>query len=131
MTDKSTLLKTFNAQFFAFLDDIISIYPENRELQKGKKSFELIKMANASMIIKVWYSHIYSLYANEIENGDVDFFITKDYSNDLVDVANSGEVLKIIDIIKVPISQMEDVNKEHTSKYLKVLSKLSLLYNGK
>ena len=83
MTDKSTLLKTFNAQFFAFLDDIISIYPENRELQKGKKSFELIKMANASMIIKVWYSHIYSLYANEIENGDVDFFITKDYSNDL------------------------------------------------
>ena len=82
MTDKSTLLKTFNAQFFAFLDDIISIYPENRELQKGKKSFELIKMANASMIIKVWYSHIYSLYANEIENGDVDFFITKDYSND-------------------------------------------------
>ena len=40
MTDKPTLLKTFNTQFFSFLDDIISIYPENRELLKGKKSFD-------------------------------------------------------------------------------------------
>ena len=57
------------------------------------------------------------------------FFITKDYQSDLADVANSGEVLKIIEIIKEPIGKMEDVNKVHTSKYLQLLSKLSLLYN--
>ena len=129
MTDKPTLLKTFNTQFFSFLDDIISIYPENRELLKGKKSFELIKMANPSIIVKVWFTHVYSLYSNEINNGDVDFFFTKDYQSDLVDVPNSKEVLRIIEMIKEPISKMEDVNKEHTSKYLKLLSKLSVLYN--
>ena len=129
MTDKPTLLKTFNTQFFSFLDDIISIYPENRELLKGKKSFELIKMANPSIIVKVWFTNVYSLYSNEINNGDVDFFFTKDYQSDLVDVPNSKEVLRIIEMIKEPISKMEDVNKEHTSKYLKLLSKLSVLYN--
>ena len=113
MTDKPTLLKTFNTQFFSFLDDIISIYPENRELLKGKKSFELIKMANPSIIVKVWFTHVYSLYSNEINNGDVDFFFTKDYQSDLVDVPNSKEVLRIIEMIKEPISKMEDVNKQN------------------
>ena len=31
MPDKSTLLKTFNTQLFAFLDDVIAIFPENTD----------------------------------------------------------------------------------------------------
>ena len=54
MSDKSTLLKTFNTQFFAFLDDIIGILPENKDIAAARKSFFMIKTANASLIIKVW-----------------------------------------------------------------------------
>ena len=43
MADKSTLLKTFNTQFFVFLKDIMVIFPDNKDLAKGKKSFELVE----------------------------------------------------------------------------------------
>jgi len=130
MPDKSTLLKTFNTQFFSFLDDIRIIYPENKEIAKGKKSFEMIKMASPSIIIKIWYSHVYLHYKTEIDSGNVDFFIDKDYAHDLSEVANATEVIRIINIIKEPIRTMDEKNKEHTSKYLQVLSKLSELYNS-
>ena len=60
----------------------------------------------------------------------VDFFIDKDYADDLSEVANAIEVIRIINIIKEPIRTMDEKNKEHTSKYLQVLSKLSELYNS-
>ena len=130
MPDKSTLLKTFNTQFFSFLDDIKTIYPENKEIAKGKKSFEMIKMASPSIIIKIWYTHVYEHYKEEINSGNVDFFIDKDYADDLSERANAHEVVRIIEIIKEPIRKMEEKNKQHTSKYLQVLSKLSELYNS-
>ena len=130
MPDKSTLLKTFNTQFFSFLDDIMTIYPENKEIAKGKKSFEMIKMASPSIFIKIWYSHVYNIYKSEIDSGNVDYFIEKDYSGDLVEITNANEVIQIIEIIKDPIRSMDKKNKEHTSKYLQVLSKLSELYHN-
>ena len=130
MPDKSTLLKTFNTQFFSFLDDIKTIYPENKEIAKGKKSFEMIKMASPSIIIKIWYSHVYQHYKEEINSGNVDFFIDKDYADDLSEIANANEVVRIIEIIKEPTRNMDEKNKQHTSKYLQVLSKLSELYNS-
>jgi hypothetical protein len=129
MGDKSTVLKTFNIQFFSFLDDIIKVFPDRDELKIGKKSFETIKRANPTIIIKIWYSHVYSVYRESINNGDVEYFIQKDYKEDLQSLANNGEVLKIINTLRQPISEMDEVNKQHTVKYLQVLSKLSELYN--
>ena len=129
MADKSTLLKTFNTQFFAFLKDIIILFPDNKDLAKGKKSFELLNMASSSMIIKIWHSHVNRLYKEHIDNGDLDYFIEKDYSGDLQALSDSEEVLRIINMIREPIRYMDEVNKGHTRKYLQILSKLSLMYS--
>ena len=128
MTDKSNILKTFNNQFFAFLDDVIRVFPDNVDIATGKKSFEMIRMANASLIIKSWYSYVYSQYKDSIDKGDVDYFVNKDYQSDLQSVANNGEVLRIIDSLREPIKNMDDTNKAHTVKYLQILSKLSEAY---
>ena len=128
MTDKSNILKTFNNQFFAFLEDIMRVFPDNLDIATGKKSFEMIRMANASLIIKSWYSFVYSPYKESIDKGDVDYFVKKDYQNDLQSVANNSEVLRIIDSLREPIKNMDDANKEHTVKYLQILSKLSEAY---
>jgi hypothetical protein len=129
MSDKSTLLKTFNTQFFAFLDDIIGILPDNKDIAAARKSFFMIKTANASLIIKVWYQYVYCPYKDTIDGGDIAFFYNKDYSGDLVHVPNSGEVIRIIDTIRDPIRTMSDANKGHTLKYLQILCKLSNLYS--
>lgn len=128
MTDKSNILKTFNNQFFAFLEDIIRVFPDNLDIATGKKSFEMIRMANASLIIKSWYSYVYSPYKESIDKGDVDYFVKKDYQSDLQSVANNSEVLRIIDSLREPIKNMDDANKAHTVKYLQILSKLSEAY---
>ena len=129
MGDKSTVLKTFNIQFFSFIDDVIKVFPDRDELVVGKRSFETIKRANPTIIIKIWFSHVYNNYRESIDNGDVEYFIQKDYQQDLKSLANNDEVLKIINTLRQPISEMDEVNKKHTVKYLQVLSKLSEMYS--
>ena len=128
--DKSTLLKTFNTQFFALLDDILRIFPENVDIAAGRKSFETIKRANPTIITKVWLTHVYTPYRQSINDGDVEYFINKDYGSDLNSVSNVQDVMKMIDTIREPIRSMDDVNKGHTIKYIQVLSKLSELYSN-
>jgi len=128
MTDRSTILKTFNTHFFEFLDDIIAIFPDNKEIAIARKSFDFVKRANASAILKVWAKFVYTPYKDVIDNGQIDFFFEKDYGTDVGHLANGNEIMKMIDVVRGPIKEMGDVNKEHSMKYIQNLSKLSVLY---
>jgi len=127
-TDKSIVMRAFNKLFFEFLDDIISVYPDNVEMLTARESFATFKKLNPTSIIKVWFTHIYSKYSNQIEAGDIDFFAEKDYSTDLTKVKNLQNVLDMIDNIREPIKNMGEQNKDHVKKYIKDLSKLSTAY---
>jgi hypothetical protein len=129
MSDKSTVLRTFNTHFFEFVDDILNIFPSNADLMTARKSFETIKKANPTAILKVWFSFVYSPYVQQIESGNIDFFFEKNYKDDLNRLANGGEVMKIIDSFREPVRNMSDINKSHTMKYIQNLSKLSCMYN--
>jgi len=128
MSDKSSVLRTFNTHFFEFVDDILNLFPSNPDLLSARKSFETIKKANPTAILKAWNSLVYSPYIEQIENGNINFFFEKNYENDLSYLANGGEVMKIIDSFRDPVKNMSDVNKMHTMKYIQNLSKLSTLY---
>ena len=129
MSDKSSILRAFNAHFFDFIDDLISIFPNNADLSLAKTTFDTIKKANPSAIVKAWLKFVYLPYENVINAGDISFFFDKDYSEDLLNVSNSNKILNIIDTFRTPIKEMGDVNKEHTTKYIQNLSKLSIMYN--
>lgn len=129
MTEKSTYMRTFNNHFFEFLDDIIGIYPDNQEIVSARNSFDTVKRANPTAIIKVWYKFVYIPYKDIIQQGDITFFFEKDYNSDLSHLANSNEILTIIDKIRAPVKSMSEVNKQHSVKYLENLCKLSLLYS--
>ncbi len=128
MSDKKTILRTFNNHLFEFLDDIIRIFPDNLDIQTAKTSFYAIKQANPTIIIKTWIQYIYMPYKETIDLGNIDFFFNKDYSEDLVYLANSKEVLKIVDTLRGPVSNMTETQKQFTMEYLQNLSKLSFLY---
>jgi hypothetical protein len=129
MSDKSSILRAFNNHLFDFIDDIIFIFPDNNDLVIAKTSFDTIKKANPTAIIKAWLKFVYIPYKNVIDNGDISFFFDKDYSDDLSNLSNSNKILNIIDTLRMPIKEMGDANKEHTSKYIQNLSKLSMMYN--
>jgi hypothetical protein len=128
MTDKSIILKSFNNHFFEFLQDIITIFPENEELQFTKTKMEMLKKANPICIIKAWYFFVFEKYNNIISNGDITFFFDKDYKEDLEYMKNSGEIMNVINKLREPIRNMSDTNKEHTLKYMQNLCKLSDIY---
>jgi len=130
-TQKTSINRAFNRHFFEFLDDLIRIYPENEVLRGAKNSFEMFKKANPTSIVKVWYKYIYAPYKHEIEAGNLDYFLDKDYSADLQKgtVNNMQKILEKIDSIRDPIRAMGDANRAHSLKYITNLSKLALAYS--
>jgi hypothetical protein len=130
MADKSTLLRTFNTHLFEFIDDIVRIFPDNTDIQTAKISFQTIKKANPTAIIKVWYSYLYVPYREVIDNGDIQFFFQKDYSEDLSALSNARDIIKIIDTLRGPVSNMSETEREFTMKYLQNLSKISMMYTS-
>ena len=127
--DKSQISKAFNKHFFDFLDDILSIYPECKEIQSAKRSFETFRQLNPASIAKVWNAFIFIPYKYEILQGDVDFFVNKDYSADLAGkTKNADKIMEKIDNVREFVSTMSPENKAHTAKYILNLSRLSEAY---
>ncbi len=127
--DKSQISKAFNKHFFDFLDDILSIYPECKEIQSAKRSFETFRQLNPASIAKVWNAFIFIPYKYEILQGDVDFFVNKDYSADLAGkTKNTDKIMEKIDNVREFVSTMSSENKAHTAKYILNLSRLSEAY---
>ena len=130
MADKSTVLRAFNTHLVEFLDDIISIIPGNVGLITTKNSLEIYKKANPALLIKIWYSYVYMPYAEIIEKGDLDFFITKDYSEELSYLHDSNHILNAIDTLRGQIKEMSETNRNHSLEYIRNLCKLSNMYNS-
>lgn len=129
MADKTTILRAFNSHLFEFIDDIISVFPDNVDIVASKTSLEFTKKANPTLIVKIWYSYIYLPYAEIIDAGNLDFFINKDYSGDLSGLSNSRDISAAVDALRGPIRGMSDSNKAHSLNYIQNLCKLSKAYN--
>jgi len=128
MPSKPDINKAFNKLFFDFLDDIVSIYPDNKDISSARTSFASFKQMNPTIIIKSWFKFIYTPYRDIINAGDITFFFNKDYSADLQNTPGSKEIMRVIDEIRDPIQSMDETNKKHSSDYILKLSKLSELY---
>jgi hypothetical protein len=130
MTDKSTLLRAFNSHMSDFLSDIITIYPENTDIVQARTTLDTVKKANPSLVVKAWFKHVYMPYKDVIDSGNISFFFEKDYSQDVQSLANAADIMKMIDKLRGPIKEMDTTNREHCTKYIQNLSKISALYNS-
>jgi hypothetical protein len=130
MTTKSASLKAFNTHFDEFIEDIINVFPDNNDIKSAQNMVIMTRKANVTLIVKVWYSYIYGPYKDRIDSGDLDFFITKDYCEDLNGISNASDIMKSIDSLRSPINDMSLANKAHSLKYVQNLCKLSELYNS-
>ena len=79
-------------------------------------------------IIKVFNSQVAAPYEKEIDSGNLDFFIVKDYAGDLAYADNSKKIMDAIDGLRNPIKDMDTENQAKVMKYLQNLKKLSKIY---
>lgn len=126
----SSILSAFNDHFIEFVNDIQNVFPNDKDLLVAKNSFLAIRKANPKMIIKIWDSYIVSNYRTQIEEGNLDFFINKDYTSDLGNADNSEKIQEAIDRLRNPIKSMTKENQEKTIKYIQNLTKLALIYES-
>jgi hypothetical protein len=131
MTSQSSILTAFNEHFIEFISDIQAVFPDDVDILSAKNSLLMIKKANPKMIIKIWKTHIVDKYMDQIEKGDISFFINKDYSGDLSkSYFSSNKIMEGIDRLRNPIREMTPENQQKTMKYIQNLTKLSTLYEN-
>lgn len=121
-------VSVFNKHFVDFLSDIEIVFPEDIDIKTAKNSVLLLQKANPRLLIKLWKKHVMEKYSTEIEAGDINFFIQKDYNSDLSKTGNSSQINEIIDRLRQPVSMMSDENKEKSIKYIQNLSKIANIY---
>jgi len=129
---KSIILRSFNTYYFEFIDKMIEWYPEREELQISKTTQEMMKKTNPTIIIKYWANYVYKPYATAINEGNVEFFINKDYNEDISHAPSSGiensKLLEYIDEIKEIIRIMDPLRQRIVIEYVQNLSKMSIQY---
>jgi hypothetical protein len=125
----SQILTGFNDHFIEFVNDILSVFPDNLDILAAKNSFIMIRKANPKLIIQIWNTYVVGKYKNQIEAGNIDFFINKDYSDDLIHMDNSKTITTSIDRLRNPIKLMTQEDRDKSMKYIQNLTKLSSLFN--
>tara|TARA_B110000858_G_C17804861_1_gene477369 strand:- start:3565 stop:3954 length:390 start_codon:yes stop_codon:yes gene_type:complete len=120
--------KAFNKHFIEFVDDIANYFSDNVEIQTTANALRAMRKANPRLIIDVWNHHIVNVYESQIEKGDINFFITKEYKKDVAGYDGKDDVLSGIEKIRKPIKEMPQEDQEKSMKYIQNLTKLCKLY---
>jgi len=127
--DKKKLIHLFIKHFNEFIEDIESVFPEDREIAVLKDFLELYSMVNKTALIYIWNSYVSIPYRREIEAKNFDFFIDKDWDHDLRYTNQKDAISNKLSHIKNCVRNMEDINKLKSLKYVENLIKISDLYN--
>jgi hypothetical protein len=120
-------LTVFNDHFTDFINDIQSVFPEDTDILTAKNSLISIRKINPKMLVKIWIKYVVTPYQYEINSGNIQFFIDKDYSRDLSINDNADKIMESIDRLRMPVKNMNPDNQAKTMKYIQNLSKLALL----
>ena len=126
MSDKSIVMKAFLNQFTDFVNDVQSVFPENADIESAKTALFLIKKTNPRILMNAWVTYIVGPYNDQIEKGDIGFFLDKDYTQDLEYMGNA--VMQKVDTFRGPVREMGADNQAKSMKYIQNLTKLAKLH---
>jgi hypothetical protein len=129
MSNNSLVIHAFFKHFDEFMEDIIRVYPENKKYLKLKMYFEGLKKANPRILIMAWKNMITEPYRAQIEAGDVNFFVEKDYTEDVDWVNKKHNADDSIAEMRASVRNMGSENTEKAMTYVQNLSKIGDLYN--
>lgn len=117
--------KIFNEVFFKLVNAVKDYFPSDPTISTAVKSLSAIRKMNPSLIYRVWVHYVDTPYKNEIQGSNVDFFVNKDYSEDLKDYTHDYKTISdAIDRFREPIKKMDEENQKIIMGYMQSLSKL-------
>jgi hypothetical protein len=130
MSNPNNMLTIFNDHFVEFITDIHNVFPEDPDILAAKNSLMAIRKANPKLIVKIWIKYVAVPYQDRIMAGDINFFIEKDYSNDLTKSSNPDQIMESIDRLRNPVKLMNSDNQQKTMKYIQNLCKIASMVSN-
>ena len=129
-SQKSSFLGAFNTHLLELLEDLKTLYPTDINIKTAIRLVSTLKKANPKMLLKGWKVSVNDEYKKQIEEGDFDFFLNKEYDRDIGGdlKQSSSQILDAINLIKIKFRDMDETNRKKTIKYVQNLTKLCDLY---
>tara|TARA_Y100000287_G_scaffold185118_1_gene187564 strand:- start:740 stop:1117 length:378 start_codon:yes stop_codon:yes gene_type:complete len=124
-----SILTAFNNHFEEFLNDVVRVFPDDMEIATAANALGKLRKANPRLIILTFKDHVRKPYGAQIEEGNLEFFLEKDYTSDVEGSSQAGAILDKVDKIKEPIRNMDETEKAKVLQYLQNLCKICDLYN--
>jgi hypothetical protein len=119
-------INAFNKYLDDFVSGVIELFPEDKDFRLAKSSLIMLKTFDERYPVAFFKIYIKE-YEKYIEEQNADFFLKKDYSDE-VKVLNGEqqkEVFNIITKLKNYWAQLDKVNQTKIWKFLQGLLKLS------
>ena len=131
----ATICGAFNNQVKEFFEDIKRVAPDDRDIISAETAIDAAKKANATLFLKAWKNYT-STYREQIENKDIAFFLSKDYSSDVdtnvcgLQQSGNAALLDSIERIRRKVATMEERHQVAIMGYIYNLTKLATLYKS-
>ena len=125
--NQKTLKELFCNHLLEFIDDVLTIFPNNLDLKTGKTFIVGLTKVSKRKLIGIWKTSVVDVYEDAILKGDVEYFINKDYSEDLGE-GGTDKMMSVIEDVRGLIRNTSKENKEKAIKYLQNLTKICKLY---
>ena len=126
--NKTEILTAFNNHMGDFFNDVCLIFPDNSDLKLANTSLKTFRKVNPRLIISIWKEYIVDKYRSQIEAGNMNFFVERNYTTDFKDIGQGATILEKIDTLREPVRQMGEDNLKKTSDYVQNLTKICDLY---
>ena len=125
--NNSLVLSTFIKQIDEYLDDIAKSYSVDSRFTRARVYLEGVKKSNPRLIITTWKTMVTDKYSAEIESGDIEYFLNKDFTEE-VPGSYTPTIDSVIQELRSTVRRMSDENKTVSLKYIQNLCRLSNLY---
>jgi hypothetical protein len=125
---KFSILSGFNNHLIELFDDVIRLFPNDNDINVAKIAIFSIKKTNPKLLITTWKECIVEPYRKEIEKGDIEFLLNKNFDEDLSIYDTNFTIRDKINTLRNPIKNMEKKNQDKIIKYFQNLTKISDLY---
>lgn len=124
---KALYLDTFNKHILEFINDILVLYPNDKDIISSKRYLGTLTFVNKTFLIKTWYANS-KKFKNEIQDGNITFFLNRTYDDDINKAYNTDYSNYLIKRVKEIVKELESDNLQKAIKYIQNLTKLSCLY---
>ena len=131
MSKKQFILQTFKKEYYKYLDfGEKNVNKLKSDLAYVRQISNMFFKFNSHKIMQLWFTYITIPYNEIILKGDYEFFLEKDYQDDIKDMGeeNIKYFLHYLKIVKEESKTLDDKKKQEFFHYIQKLTKLSIMY---